>query len=249
MVKIPRTLHVADSRMPDGIIDKDAVKLSDLFDKFVIIEEKVDGTDVALSFDDNANITIQTRAKVATAKQFTRLYAFANENINQIWDIISDRYIMFGAWMYAKHTVFYDSLDHYFLEYDIYDKSNDEWLSTYKRQELIGDNKNIIRSVPILKIGKIHHKEDLKSYITKSVYKSEKWKYELEYFCNKYHYNFLNIMKETDDSDLSEGIYIKTEDKDKVVGRYKYIRHQFLNTILKSGSHYMDRPTIPNIIK
>jgi len=55
-------------------------------------------------------------------------------------------------------------------------------------------------------------------------------------------------MRETDNSDLPEGLYIKHEDTEKVLGRYKYIRHEFLQTLLKSGSHFMDREIIPNIL-
>src|SRR5205807_2014548 len=32
---------------------------------------------------------------------------------------LTDRYILYGEWLYAKHTVFYTDLPHYFLEFDI----------------------------------------------------------------------------------------------------------------------------------
>lgn len=248
-LKIPKTFHIEGSRLLDGEVDKDAIKLSSLIDKFVVIEEKVDGTGVGLSFDNNANITIQTRAKIASTKQFEPLHRWANDNMNKIWELISDRYIMFGEWCYSKHTIFYNNLCHHFLESDIYDRKEERWLSTYRRQELISHyGGDIICSVPILKIGRIAPNEDMKKYIIPSFYKTERWKIDLEHYCTKYHYDFPQIVKETDDSILSEGLYIKVEDKDSVVGRYKYIRHQFLATILASGSHYKDRAIIPNMV-
>lgn len=246
---MPRTIHLEDSRMPNGEIDKDAVRLSSLFDKFVVIEEKVDGTGVGISFDKNADVTIQTRGKIANTKQFTRLHAWTDQYTNKLWEILSDRYVMFGEWCYAKHTIFYDSLWDYFLESDIYDKEKNEWLSTYRRQELLMKNRaDFICSVPILKIGKIHFKENIKNYVGKSFYRTEHWREKLKFYCDKYHYDFSSIIKQTDDSLMSEGLYIKHEDKDKVLGRYKYVRYQFLETILNSGSHFQDRAIIPNIM-
>jgi len=51
---------------------------------------------------------------------------------------------------------------------------------------------------------------------------------------------------ETDRSDLAEGLYIKWEQDGKVVERYKWVRRDFLNAILDSGSHWRDRPLIVN---
>lgn len=246
MIKLPRTLHLEDSRMPDGEV-KDSIKLSTLVDKFVVIEEKIDGTGVGISFDSEANVTIQTRAHHADAKQFTQLHAWADEHIDNIWDMLTDRYVMYGEWVYAKHTAFYDNLCHYFLESDMYDTKTETWLSTHKRQELISKwASKFICSVPIIKIGRIHPEDQLRSYVMKSFFKTDDWKTALHFHCAKYHYDFEKIMQETDDSILSEGLYIKHEDKDKVLGRFKYVRYEFLQTILKSGSHFSKRSVIPN---
>ena len=40
--------------------------------------------------------------------------------------------------MYAKHTVFYDRLPHYFMEFDIFDKKERQFFSTAKRKEILG---------------------------------------------------------------------------------------------------------------
>lgn len=44
MIKLPRTFHLEDSRKLNGEVDPDSIKLSTLTNKFVIVEEKVDGT-------------------------------------------------------------------------------------------------------------------------------------------------------------------------------------------------------------
>ena len=43
-----------------------------------------------------------------------------------------------------------------------------------------------------------------------------------------------------------EGLYIKVEEQGQVVERYKFIRADFLTTMLDSGSHWLRRPIVPN---
>ena len=57
------------------------------------------------------------------------------------------------------------------------------------------------------------------------------------------------VEKQTDTTDLMEGIYIKVESEDEVVDRFKYVRSSFLNTILDSETHWVKRPIIPNKLK
>jgi hypothetical protein len=54
------------------------------------------------------------------------------------------------------------------------------------------------------------------------------------------------VQRQTDNSDLSEGLYIKVEVEGRVAGRYKFVRASFLQAVFDSGSHWMDRPIIPN---
>lgn len=55
--------------------------------------------------------------------------------------------------------------------------------------------------------------------------------------------------KQTDASDLMEGLYIKVESENEVIDRFKYVRNSFLNTILDSETHWINRPIIPNKLK
>ena len=57
------------------------------------------------------------------------------------------------------------------------------------------------------------------------------------------------VISETDDSGLMEGLYIKHEDDFQVLHRYKYVRYDFLQKILNSGSHLMDRIPIYNSLE
>lgn len=46
-----------------------------------------------------------------------------------------------------------------------------------------------------------------------------------------------------------EGLYIKVESENEVIDRFKYVRNSFLNTILDSETHWINRPIIPNKLK
>jgi hypothetical protein len=43
-----------------------------------------------------------------------------------------------------------------------------------------------------------------------------------------------------------EGLYVKVEEDGEVAERHKFIRPSFLTAVLESGSHWMERPIIPN---
>ena len=52
--------------------------------------------------------------------------------------------------------------------------------------------------------------------------------------------------RETDPSDLMEGLYIKVEADGQVVDRLKYVRATFTQTVEVSQTHWLDRPIVPN---
>ena len=43
-----------------------------------------------------------------------------------------------------------------------------------------------------------------------------------------------------------EGLYIKVEDGEHVLERYKWVRASFLGVVRDSGTHWLRRPIIPN---
>ncbi len=53
-------------------------------------------------------------------------------------------------------------------------------------------------------------------------------------------------MARADCSLMPEGFYVKHEVDDFVVGRYKWIRHDFFRSIIESGSHWSQRVLIEN---
>lgn len=246
--KYDRTPHIRGSRRCGDDFDLEDFPFDEVLKgKYVIYEFKIDGSNSGSSFDDGRMI-LQSRGHELRGgpreKEFAMFKMWAQNYKNDLFDILGNRYIMYGENMYAKHTIYYDKLPAYFLEFDIFDKEKNIFLSTKARQKLI-EGLNVV-SVPIAYEGIATTLEHLKSFIGFSVYKTPNWKQNLLNTCNKLSQDSELVFKQTDQSDLEEGIYIKVETEEETVGRYKFVRDSFTNSILNSGSHWHDRELIPN---
>jgi hypothetical protein len=247
MIKLPRTLHIEGSRLPKGAVDPEAIQFPKLAGEFLVIEEKVDGTGVSIFFDANLNLQIWHRGSPALGKEFRVLHNWAKLYEMELYAILEERYVLFGEWMAHKHSIFYDTLPDLFLESDIYDRKENLWLSTMARNFLL-TGYQFIHQVPVLAALKPNSLNQIISLIGKPKYQSDKWRLNLWNSCEKSDQPLDKILKESDQSGLMEGLYIKHEDDRQVVGRYKYVRYEFLETILNSGSHLIDREPVSNLI-
>jgi len=246
--KYPRTPHVEGSRLQKGDEDLSQIPFESIKNKYLVIEEKVDGANTAISFNDKKELLLQSRGHYLTGGYRERHYNFlkqwASIHQDKLYDVLGTRYIMYGEWLYAKHTVYYDALPHYFLEFDIYDKEQKIFLNTKKRRELIKDLP--VYSVPVLGEGKFNSMEEIVSYLGNSHYITKNHLENLINTSKKLNLDPDRQLKETDNSMLMEGIYIKVEDDNQVKERMKYVRYTFLQTVEESETHWLDRPIIPN---
>lgn len=250
--KYPRTRHIEGSRLQKGDEDLKSVKFDEIKDKYIVIEEKVDGANCGISFDENGKLYLQSRGHYLNGgygeRHFELLKTWANCHKVRLHDLLGDRYIMYGEWLYAKHTVFYDELSHYFMEFDIFDKKTKKFLSTEKRREMLKEYR-FIKSVLVLYEGRVKSLKELTSFLGKSNFKSAENKDILKEKCDKLNLDFHIVEKQTGTTDLMEGLYIKVESTDEVIDRLKYVRASFINTILDSETHWINRPIIPNKLK
>ena len=248
ILKYPRTQHVQGSKLQTGDEDLSQVRFSEIRGKRLVVEEKVDGANSGISFSDEGDLLLQSRGHFLTGgpreKHWTLFKQWANLHCDALFDALQSRYIMFGEWMYAKHTVYYDMLPHYFMEFDIYDKQDDVFLSTRRRNELLKGTP--IESVLVLKDGTFGSLDELKSLVVDSHFKSASWKENLIRTAVERGIDQEIVLKQTDMHTTMEGLYIKVEDDDRVLQRLKWVRPTFLNSILDSEGHWLDRPIIPN---
>lgn len=262
MYKYPRTRHIEGSRKQVGDEELEYISFKEIKDYYLVLEEKVDGANSGISFDEDGNLLLQSRGHFLNGgygeQQFALMKVWANCHKTELYDLLGSRYIMYGEWLYAKHTVFYDALTHYFMEFDIFDKETKQFLSTKKRREFL-KGVSFITSVLVLFEGRLNNLDELTRFLGKSHFKSDHYMQSLEKQCKDFQLSFELVKKQTDLSELMEGIYIKVEGEpaaagepasgDFVLNRCKYVRASFLNTILDSNTHWMNRPVLPNLLK
>lgn len=121
----------------------------------LVIEEKVDGANLGISFDSDGDIYTQNRGNylcLPGSGQWKRLAAWLAPRTGTFFDIISDRYILFGEWCYAQHSVKYDRLPDWFLGFDLYDKQTGNFLAVHRRDELLRELQ--VEQVPFLARGR-----------------------------------------------------------------------------------------------
>lgn len=250
IIKYPRTKHIEGSRLQKGDEDLSQIPFSKIKDKYIVIEEKIDGANTAISFSDEGELLLQSRGHYLTGGYRERHYNLFKQwaSIHQeiLFNILDTRYIMYGEWMYAKHAIYYDNLPHYFMEFDIYDKIEKKFLDTATRHEMLKNSPVI--SVPVLKKGTFNKMEDVLKCLTNSNYITIDHLKNLEEDAIKQKLNPEEILKQTDSSILMEGLYIKVEKDGEVVDRMKYVRASFSQAIQDSETHWLDRTIIPNRI-
>lgn len=246
--KYPRTQHIQGSRLQPGDHDLAAVPFATLAGKHLVVEEKLDGANSALSIDSDGGLLLQSRGHYlrggARERQFDLLKTWAHCHQAAFRDVLGQRYVMYGEWVYAKHTVFYDLLPHYFMEFDVLDREDGGFLSTERREALLAGLP--IGHVPVLHRGTVPTVSALADLVRPSVFKSEGWKDALTNLCSEQGYDPTRAWEETDASPLAEGLYVKWEEGGEVHGRYKFVRSSFLTAVVDSGSHWRDRPILPN---
>jgi hypothetical protein len=248
--KYPRTRHIEGSRFQPGDEDLKGIPFDAIKDCYIVVEEKVDGANAAISFTSKGQLRLQSRGHYLTGgareKHFNLFKQWAHTHAVAFWQVLGDRYLLFGEWLYAKHTVFYDALPHYFLEYDVFDLIEQRFLSTSSRQRLLA--RLPLVSVPILFAGKTPSYKDLMQLLGTSHYQTPEHLGRFKAHCAELGLDADRAIKQTDTSSLMEGLYIKVEDGEVVSDRYKYVRSSFLTTIKESESHWLNRPIIPNLL-
>lgn len=249
IIKYPRTQHLEGSRLQAGDEDLSQVPFSEILNKHIVIEEKIDGANTALSFDSQGNLLLQNRGHYLYGGHRERHYnlfkSWANLHKDAFFDLLEDRYIMYGEWMYAKHTIFYDALPDYFMEFDIYDRIRDVFLSTDERRK-ITCHLPMIYSVPVLAKGVFTKKDDVLSHLGNSNYITENHIETLRLISKQLEIDAERQCRETDPSRTMEGLYIKVEENGIVTDRAKFVRASFLQCVSESKTHWQHRPIVPN---
>lgn len=246
--KYPRTPHLSGSRLQPGDEDLSQIPFGAIRGRHLVVEEKCDGANSAISFDGYGELLLQSRGHYLTGgyreRHYDLLKQWANVHREVFHEVLGSRYVMYGEWMYAKHSVYYDALPHYFLEFDILDRESGCFLDTPSRRRLT--ERMPVVSVPVLKEGEFSDQQELLDLIGPSLYIRPGHMERLRAYCGKEGLDADRQCRETEGSGLMEGLYLKVEENGCVTERLKYVRASFMQCILESDSHWLDRPIVPN---
>lgn len=231
-VKYPRTPHLFGSKGTDD--DKymnEADSRRFISNESLIVEEKIDGTNVGIHFTSGGQMVLQCRGHLITEgmhpqydlfKQWTMVKRSALE------ECLGSRFILFGEWMYARHSLHYRQLPHYFFEFDVYDKEDEAFLSLERRLALLDGTG--IQTVPVIHTGAVTQ-DQLAKLIGPSRFDSR--------FENP-------VTKQVDH--LMEGLYLRTEAGGAVTGRAKFVRPEFVEKV-KQSEHWQHQAMVSNLLR
>lgn len=142
--RFPHTPHLAwlgeGSPRDDKVLPPAEVKA--LLASNVMVEEKLDGANLGLSFAADGQLRAQNRGQYLAephAGQFTRLPAWLMQHSEALHAALKPDLILFGEWCAARHSLDYTALPDWFLLFDVYDRSAGRFWSTPRRNVLAGD--------------------------------------------------------------------------------------------------------------
>lgn len=246
--KYPRTQHVRGSRLQHGDHDLTDVPFEDLSGKHLVVEEKVDGANCGVSFSATGQLLLQSRGHYLHGgpreKQFELLKQWSCTKQGELSRVLGTRYVLYGEWLFAKHTVYYDALPHYFMEFDVLDTDDDTFLSTDRRHELLAPLN--LWHAKVLAAGQFGGLSELASLVKRSNFITDERILNLNNAAELAGVAATEAWRHTDRSELMEGLYLKWEEDGEVKGRYKYVRNSFTNSIMDQESHWHDRPIVQN---
>lgn len=228
-VKYPRTPHLFGSSGTDddkhlGRRDSQAF----IADCSLVVEEKLDGTNVGVHFTGGGRLVLQCRGHEITEgmhPQYDLFKQWVSVKRPLLEAMLTDRHILYGEWLYARHSVHYRALPHYFFEFDIWDKDKARFLDLATRLEMLEGTG--LRTVPVIHRGAATE-EKLRELIGPSAFSSA--------FDNP-------LTGRTDD--LMEGLYLRTEADGHATGRAKIVRPEFVERV-KRSEHWQHQVMVPN---
>jgi ATP-dependent RNA circularization protein (DNA/RNA ligase family) len=205
--KFPRTPHLFIAPelfiRDDKILDQSDMEL--FLNNPIILEEKVDGANIGISLSESGSLQIQNRGNFISYQnhsQFTHIWDWAYLRLNLIQKYITDEFIIFGEWCYAKHSIHYTSLPDWFLGFDIFDKKRGIFLNTKNRNYLL----KLMNIEIVPQIGEGYFSRiELEKLLSRST--------------SKLYSGFI------------EGIYIRYEDSEQLLKRAKIVKSEFIQEI------------------
>lgn len=189
----------------------ETVKVLSRDDVKYVWESKLDGANVGISTP-GGQLFLQNRGHELGPGEHPQYSLFRNWAYTVLLDlqaVLGERYILFGEWLNAVHTVQYKTLPHYLFEFDIWDKQERYFFDTELRNMMVGHlvKRNVFQQVPVVHVGRLSY-DDALALVDHSPYFGE---------------------------DKPEGLYLKIEKDGRVIDRYKLVRPDFVQGIIEGN--------------
>lgn len=214
--KFPTTPHLAI--LGDVQVRGDKVmsefERNDFLMHELVVEEKVDGANLGISFDPDGKIHAQNRGNylhLPGTGQWKKLAEWLALKTDVLFEQLTDGYILFGEWCYAKHSVVYDRLPDWFLGFDIFDKSTARFFSCNRRD-------GIFKAMGISQVPQID-----RGHFTLA--------------------KLRELLSQSQLSDKpAEGLYLRIDQGDWLFQRAKLVRPAFIQSVEQHWSRSSIRP-------
>ena len=116
------------------------------------LEEKMDGENLGISFD-GTSLLYQSRGGYVTlgGKHFQGLESWARPRSQRLADVMGTDLVLFGEWCSTRHSVSYNALPDWFLLFDVFDRTDDQFWDVPLRDELA--DQLGVSVVPLIGVG------------------------------------------------------------------------------------------------
>lgn len=212
--KFPRTRHLFNigSASRDDLIlsSSDAQAFLQASDPAttIIVEEKVDGANLGISLDSSGTFKVQNRSHYVNSKshaQFKKLDKWLDDHHEGLGAVLDSansqpgRWILYGEWLFAKHSIHYTTLPDLFLAFDLFDTKTGTFLS----QEALSERLKGTNIHQVARLGA----ESLDEQSLLDMVRTQKS-------------NFYD--------GVIEGVYLRRQSDGKTIDRAKIVRSDFI---------------------
>lgn len=163
---------------------------------------------MGISLSADHQILVQNRAHYinsSTHEQFKKLELWVDSHREELYQVLGrdeyfpERFILYGEWLSATHSIPYTHLPDRFMAFDLYDRRYETFVDRKALLDILSST--TIHLVPVLLDGRLPCDEELRSLVQKQ---SQYWEGRIE------------------------GIYVKVERNGRVVARGKVVRSDFI---------------------
>ncbi|KAF8679916.1 ATP dependent DNA ligase [Rhizoctonia solani] len=142
ILKFPRTAHILDlgAATSDDVMEKSSssTPIPIRAGELVVITEKIDGANLGFSLSPLRELRVQNRSHYVNSHdhpQFRKLDSWISSHRQDLYTILDrddafpERYILYGEWMAATHSISYSKLGDLFYAFDLFDRATNTFAS------------------------------------------------------------------------------------------------------------------------